>query len=83
LKGGTLGYEDEKFAYLVFARDTDIEPANARVLRHPRGDQGKVGLDLCTPDGLQRVAVTRRHDAWRAARKAEWGDAWSAAPLDA
>ncbi|WP_396624634.1 small ribosomal subunit Rsm22 family protein [Luteitalea sp.] len=83
LKGGTLGYEDEKFAYLVFARDTDIEPANARVLRHPRVDKGKVGLDLCTPDGLQRVAVTRRHDAWRAARKAEWGDAWSAAPLDA
>lgn len=80
LKGGTLGYEDEKFACLVVARDATVERASARVLRHPRVEKGKVGLDLCAPDGVHRVVVTRRDEAWRAARKVAWGDAWAVAP---
>ncbi len=85
LKGGTLGYEDEKFAYLVVARDAGARDAaapiaEARVLRHPRIDKGRVGLTLCTTDGIARVAITRRDEDYRAARKAAWGDAWNAAP---
>ncbi|BCS32098.1 rRNA methyltransferase [Luteitalea sp. TBR-22] len=83
LKGGTLGYEDEKFACLAVAR-TAAAPAAARVLRHPRVSKGQISLDLCTADGLRREVVTRRDAWWRAARKATWGDAWDrdTAPAD-
>lgn len=76
VKGGTLGYEDEKYAYLVAARDGAVERATARVLRHPRVEKGRIVLTLCTSAGVDRQVVTRRDESWRAARKAEWGDAW-------
>ncbi len=78
LKGGTLGYEDEKFAYLVVSRDADEERAEARILRHPRAEKGRIALSLCTPEGTRRRIVTRRDATWRAARKVTWGDAWRA-----
>lgn len=77
LKGGTLGYEDEKFAYLVASRVAAPERAAARVLRHPRVEKGRITLTLCTEPGVARQVVTRRDElAWRAARKADWGDPW-------
>lgn len=76
IKGGTLGYEDEKYACLVVAREPQETRAAARVLRHPRIEKGRVSLELCTPDGAVRSVITRRDEAWRAARKVEWGDAW-------
>ena len=80
LKGGSLGYEDEKYAYLVATIRSASDDRAARVLRHPRVDKGRIQLALCTPDGAQRVVVTRRDTGWRAARKAAWGDAWRTAP---
>ena len=53
MKGGTLGYEDEKFAYLVVSRDADEGRAEARILRHPRVEKGRIVLALCTPAGAQ------------------------------
>ena len=80
LKGGTLGYEDEKFACLVVSREPMGPSAPARVLRHSRVEKGRIGLTLCTPDGIARVDVTRRDADYRAARKVGWGDAWNVAP---
>jgi ribosomal protein RSM22 (predicted rRNA methylase) len=76
VKGGTLGYEDEKYSCLIVARDVRVDRAAARVLRHPRVEKGRVTLELCAPDGAVRSVITRRDERWRAARKAEWGDAW-------
>ncbi|TGA88450.1 small ribosomal subunit Rsm22 family protein [Streptomyces palmae] len=83
VKGGTLPYEDEKFSYVAAIRAdgaeglTDAAPA-ARVVRKPQIRKGMVLLDLCTEqDGLRRETVTKRHgELYRAARDAEWGDAW-------
>ncbi len=83
VKGGTLGYEDEKFACLVMGRAAAAPGEEARVLRHPRIDKGRVGLTLCTTDGIARVTITRRDETYRAARKVGWGDAWGAAPIRA
>jgi ribosomal protein RSM22 (predicted rRNA methylase) len=80
LKGGSLGYEDEKFAYLVASRGRDQARPQARVLRHPRIDKGRITLTLCTAEGARRQVITRRDAAWSAARKAEWGDGWATAP---
>lgn len=81
VKGGTLGYEDEKFACLVVDVGGGAAlPQGARVLRHPRVEKGQVGLEICTPDRPTRITVTRRDAAYRAARKVDWGGSWPAAP---
>ena len=76
LKGGELGYEDEKFSYVVFSR-TPLANAPARIVRHPDIRKGHIELQLCTAKGLERVTVGKsQKDRYRAARKAEWGDAF-------
>jgi ribosomal protein RSM22 (predicted rRNA methylase) len=73
-KSAELGYEDEKFSYVVFAREPAQLP-NARILRHPRKHSGHVELELCTKEGLKRETVSRKLGKnYKQARKAEWGD---------
>jgi ribosomal protein RSM22 (predicted rRNA methylase) len=77
LKGGALGYEDEKFSYLV-AGKVDALPAAARIVRHPGKRSGHVQLVLCTSGvQIENQTVTRSSkDAYKLARKAEWGEPW-------
>ncbi|WP_030256991.1 small ribosomal subunit Rsm22 family protein [Streptomyces violens] len=74
VKGGSLPYEDEKYAYVAATR-VDARPAPARIVRKPLLRKGQVLLDVCTAeDGLQRRTVTKRQGAvYRAARDASWG----------
>jgi ribosomal protein RSM22 (predicted rRNA methylase) len=84
VKGGSLAYEDEKFSYVAAAR-FPVRPAACRVVRRPQIRKGQVLLDLCGPDeSLHRDTVTKRHGPlYKAARDADWGDAWPAPPDDA
>lgn len=76
LKRGELGYEDEKFSYLIATR-TAVRPAQARIVRHPLKHPGHIKLTLCTPDNLQQLTITKSQKGlYRAARQADWGDAW-------
>jgi ribosomal protein RSM22 (predicted rRNA methylase) len=76
LKGGALGYEDEKFSYLIASR-TALQPARARIVRHPRKHTGFLHLNLCTPEGLETRTVTKsQKSAYKPARHSEWGDPW-------
>ncbi|MEV0256661.1 small ribosomal subunit Rsm22 family protein [Streptomyces sp. NPDC050732] len=77
VKGGSLAYEDEKFSYVAAVR-FDPGPAPARVVRRPQIRKGQVLLDLCVAEeSLRRETVTKRHGPlYRAARDADWGDAW-------
>lgn len=76
LKGGELGYEDEKFSYVV-ASWVPSEPAKARIVRHPLRYSGHTKLQLCTPAGLQERIVTRsQKELYRAAKRADWGSGW-------
>ena len=80
LKGGDAPFEDEKFSYVVAAREPGAAIA-ARVIRHPTVHAGHITLDLCAPGGLLRAEVTRSDRvAWRAAREASWGAALDALP---
>jgi ribosomal protein RSM22 (predicted rRNA methylase) len=78
LKGGALGYEDEKFSYLVAAKNNSAS-AGARLVRHPGKHSGHVKLALCTAEGkIENRTVTRSSkEAYKRARKADWGDAWT------
>lgn len=76
-KGATLGYEDEKFAYVAATRRSVRPPAN-RVVRHPQVRPGRVQLRLCTGGGeLRDVTVAKREGpTYKAARRIRWGDGW-------
>lgn len=76
MKGGALGYEDEKFSYLVFAKEP-LSRTETRIVRHPMTHSGFIQLTLCENGELREQTVTRsQKDAFRAARRAKWGDAW-------
>jgi ribosomal protein RSM22 (predicted rRNA methylase) len=77
LKGGELGYEDEKCSYIVVAKNNSPS-AGARIVRHPGKHSGHVQLALCTPQGqIENRTITRSSkEAYKRARKAEWGDSW-------
>lgn len=77
IKGASLGYEDEKFSYLIASRQP-LPAARARIVRHPRKHSGHVQLELCAVDGLIRKTVTRSDkEAYKRARQAEWGEEFS------
>ncbi|WP_338898631.1 small ribosomal subunit Rsm22 family protein [Streptomyces sp. TG1A-60] len=80
VKGGSLAYEDEKFSYVAATRFLP-DPAPSRVVRKPQIRKGQVLLDLCAAEpALTRTTVTKRHGLrYKAARDAEWGDAWPSA----
>jgi|ERR1051326_1253342 ribosomal protein RSM22 (predicted rRNA methylase) len=81
LKGGVLGYEDEKFSYVIASRHS-VPLEGARIVRHPGRRSGHIQLALCTPAGrLEAKTITRSSkQAFRLARKAEWGDVWEDRP---
>ena len=76
-KGGELGYEDEKFAFVAATRHP-ARPAPGRIVRHPGRHGGHIGLRVCGADGAVADLVVSKRDrvAFRAARKAGWGDPW-------
>lgn len=76
LKDGTAPYEDEKFAYLAVTREP-CRRADARIVRHPLTDKGKIALELCTVQGMRKMDVHKKDgDLYKRARKAKCGDEW-------
>jgi ribosomal protein RSM22 (predicted rRNA methylase) len=76
IKGGSLGYEDEKFSYLAATR-LPMPGRSGRIVRHPQIHSGYVQLQVCAAEGLRELTVTKsQKDIYRAARKAAWGDRW-------
>lgn len=76
LKGGTLGFEDEKFSYVVIANPSSSLPElQGRVVGPPQISKGFVRLPLCANDGQLREVVVSRKDKerYRTARDADWG----------
>lgn len=86
VKGGELGYEDEKFSYIAAVRPDVAGPGappepvvpRDRIVRRPQQRKGLVTLELCRHDGTagrQRVGKSAG-EAYREARKSSWGDRW-------
>lgn len=81
LKEAELGFEDEKFSYVV-ASALPTRPAPGRILRHPQGRKGLAEFQVCAAEGTVRQTVVSKREGqlYKHARKARWGDAWP--PLD-
>jgi ribosomal protein RSM22 (predicted rRNA methylase) len=77
LKGGDLGYEDEKYSYVAFTREPLPLPP-ARIVWRPQHHPGWIELRTCTERGLETERVTKRdRELFREARHASWGDPFS------
>lgn len=78
LKEGTLGFEDEKYSYLIASKGPIPMLKSARILRHPQKNSGHVRLSLCTTQGnAEEITVGRSNkNFYRKARDASWGDSW-------
>lgn len=77
LKGGDAPFEDEKFSFIALTK-VPVSRCSARILRHPQIGANKVGLTLCTPDGIIEKTVFKTDKTlYKAARKAKTGDGFS------
>jgi ribosomal protein RSM22 (predicted rRNA methylase) len=76
IKHADLGYEDEKFSYVMLAREAAPLPS-ARVIRRPRQRPGLIVLETCSAAGLRTEQVARRdREDFRNARHVHWGGRW-------
>lgn len=74
LKEGALGYEDEKYSYLLFTQSPFTSPSS-RILSPPEKHSGHLKLRLCTPQGIKSETLARSDGAlYKMAKKLEWGD---------
>lgn len=74
VKGGELGFEDEKYSYLVAAK-VPFLPYVARLVHPTEKHGGHIRLSLCTAQGLIRPTYSKKDgDLYKHLRKLEWGD---------
>ena len=76
VKDANVPFEDEKFSYLVAGKGFPPLDRGRRILATPKVDKSAVTLTVCTPDVPEQRRVARGDkDAYRAAKRLDWGDA--------
>jgi ribosomal protein RSM22 (predicted rRNA methylase) len=74
LKKGTLGYEDEPYSYLVITKEV-IERQGDRILKPPLKYSGQILFDLCAPDNIKKITISRKQgNTFKLAKKKKWGE---------
>ncbi|MEQ1944067.1 small ribosomal subunit Rsm22 family protein [Mesorhizobium sp. VNQ89] len=74
-KNAEVPWEDEKFIYLAASRPSVPIPT-ARIIASPQHSKGRIELKLCLADGdvVERLVTKRDGEAFRRARRVDWGD---------
>ncbi|MBL8579350.1 MAG: methyltransferase type 11 [Mesorhizobium sp.] len=74
-KNAEVPWEDEKFIYLA-ASQQPVPTSAARVIAPPQHSKGRIELKLCLADGdvTERLVTKREGEAFRRARRVDWGD---------
>jgi ribosomal protein RSM22 (predicted rRNA methylase) len=74
-KGARVPFEDERYAYVAVSRMPVAHGTPARIIKPVVEAKPGITVPLCEASGLRNQFVARRDkDAFRAARKKEWGD---------
>jgi len=75
-KNADVPYEDEKFSCLVAGKGFGDLARGHRILTTPKVDKAAVTLTLCTLDTPEQRRIARGDkDAYRAAKRLDWGGA--------
>jgi len=76
LKGASLGYEDEKFSYIVASKTMKQQARYDRVIREPEHRSGHSFITLCTHAGAfeQKTVSRRDKEVYNEVKRARWGD---------
>lgn len=73
-KKATVPFEDEKFSYLIAARQPGALQGS-RILSPPAERKAEIRFKLCTGNGLAQQSIARRDKAeYKRVRKLDWGD---------
>ena len=76
IKNASVPYEDEKFIYLAAGKGFAPLARGHRVLATPKVSKTGVTFDLCAPGAVERRVIARRDkEAYKAAKRCDWGDA--------
>lgn len=74
MKEGNLGYEDEKFSYIIISRSNPA-PFLGRMVKDSLRRKGHTLLTLCTEQGIVTKTVSKKNkQLFKAINKIEWGD---------
>lgn len=80
VKGASLPYEDEKYAYAIFTK-TPVTLYAGRIVKKPMLGSGHVTLDICADGHIKRTVVSRsQKEFYRKARETTWGDKVTSLP---
>lgn len=73
-KGARVPFEDEKFAYLIVAREGAVSGA-ARIIAPPQHAKPGSTFRLCTEGRAEKRLIARREGTlYKQAKKLDWGD---------
>ena len=70
IKSGKLSYEDEKFCFVIFAKDSADEFVNSTVVKKPIKKKGHVIFDVCKQGKIERIVVPTK----KLEKEISWGD---------
>ena len=74
LKSADLGYEDEKFCYLIVGKKI-CTPYEGRIIRHPIKHSGYVEVMLCQKEDVKQVTFSKKNkEKYKSIKKLNWGD---------
>ena len=75
LKEASLGYEDEKYSYVVFSKTPLTNPLD-RIVAHPKVSAGFATFEVCSKQGeLETKKILKRDvENFGFIKKLEWGD---------
>jgi ribosomal protein RSM22 (predicted rRNA methylase) len=77
-KDAPLLYEDEKYSYLIIAKEARAQNNLGRIVKMPLRRSGHVRMDVCDEEGLHKITYSRKSGAlYRQAKHALWGDQWN------
>lgn len=76
LKSAELGYEDEKFSYLIIGKEPSFS-YTARVIRKPSMHSGWIEFTTCQSQGVKQEIFTRKQgEEYKKKKRLEWGDSF-------
>ena len=82
IKSAELGYEDEKFSYLILSRHPELQQ-ESRVTKPPQHRSGHGSFEVCTPQGqLKTIPYSKaKSQNYKILKDLNWGDTVSASRM--